>query len=143
MPHKTCIIFVGNSNVWIEARKFVWKAFEKNEFETNIYDRTYGGKEKEVDESMSVDIAVKATELQIEADLIAKHFSNPKATEKKDKTTFVVITGGERDIMPAVKYVLECNIRVELWGWKSGISQAYLDLAAINALLSVYLLDSK
>lgn len=187
------MIFVDDSNVWIEAQKFaasgnshmpklqdsdrdprlridigklverlrrnrtqgpsflygsrpppndsVWKAFEKNKFETNIYDRAYGGKEKEVDNAMSVDIATKATELWTEAEFIAKHFRDPKATEKKDKTTFVVITG-DRDILPAVKRVLECKIRVELWGWKSGISRAYLDLAAINGLLSVHLLDS-
>jgi hypothetical protein len=193
MPGETCMIFVDDSNVWIEAQKFaasgnshmpklqdsdrdprlridigrlverlrrnrtqgpsylygsrpppndsVWNAFEKNKFETNIYDRAYGGKEKEVDNSMSVDIAAKATELQTEAEFMARHFSDPRATEKKDKTTFVVITG-DRDMMPAVKCVLERNICVELWGWKSGISQAYLDLAAINGLLSVHLLDS-
>ncbi|KAG7289887.1 hypothetical protein NEMBOFW57_006264 [Staphylotrichum longicolle] len=193
MPGETCMIFVDDSNVWIEAQKFaasgnshmpklqdsdrdprlridigrlverlrgnrtqgpsflygsrpppndsVWKAFEKNKFETNIYDRAFGGKEKEVDNSMSVDMAAKATELRIEAEFMAKHFGDPKATEKRNKTTFVVITG-DRDMMPAVKRVLEFKIRVELWGWKSGISQAYLDLAAFNSLLSVHLLDS-
>ena len=119
----------------------VWKAFEKNKFETKIYDRAYGGKDKEVENSMSADMAAEATELQTEAELMAKHFGDPTATEKKDKTTFVVITG-DLDIIPAVKRVLECKIRVELWAWKSGISQAYLDLAAINGLLSVHLLDS-
>ncbi|KAH6843166.1 hypothetical protein B0I37DRAFT_399566 [Chaetomium sp. MPI-CAGE-AT-0009] len=193
MPGETCMIFVDDSNVWIEAQKFaasgnshmpklqdsdrdprlridigklverlrrnrtqgpsflygsrpppndsVWKAFEKNKFETNIYDRAHGGKEKEVDNSMSADMAVKATELRIKAELMAQHFGDPKATETKDRTTFIAITG-DRDMMPAVKRVLECKIRVELWGWKSGISQAYLDLAAINGLLSVHLLDS-
>ncbi|KAH6614599.1 hypothetical protein B0J18DRAFT_485688 [Chaetomium sp. MPI-SDFR-AT-0129] len=192
MPGKTCIIFLDDSNIWIEAQKFaasgnshipnlqdsnrdprlridigklverfqrnrtqgllflyssrpppndsVWKAFKKNKFETNIYDRAYGGKGKEVDNSISADMAVKATELRIKAKLMAKYFGDPKATEKKNKTTFIVIAGN-RDIMPAIKYVLKCKIRVELWGWKSGISQAYLDLAAINSLLSVHLLD--
>lgn len=188
------MIFVDDSNVWIEAQKFaasgnshmpklqdtdrdprlridigklverlrrkgrtqgpsflygsrpppndsVWKAFEKNRFETNIYDRAFGGQEKEVDNSMSVDMATKATELSHEAAFMAKHFGDRKAGEKKDKTTFVVVTG-DRDMMPAVKRVLEYDIRVELWGWKSGISQAYLDLAAIDDLLSVHLLDS-
>lgn len=189
------MIFVDDSNVWIEAQKFaasgnshmpkledsdrdprlridigklakrllrhegrtqgpsflygsrpppndsVWKAFEKNKFETNIYDRTLGGKEKEVDNSMSVDMATKATELSHEAAFMAKHFGDRKAREKKDRTTFVVITG-DRDMMPAVKRVLGYGIRVELWAWKSGISQAFLDLAAIDDLLSVHLLDS-
>jgi hypothetical protein len=187
------MIFVDDSNVWIEAQKFaasgnshmpklqdsdrdprlridigklverllcnrtqgpsflygsrpppndsVWKAFEKKNFETNIYDRAYGGKEKEVDNSMSVDMAAKATELRIEAEFMAKHLGDLEATEMKDKTTFVVITG-DRDMMPAVRRVLEYKIRVELWGWKSGISQAYLDLAANDGLLSVRQLDS-
>ncbi|KAK4141934.1 uncharacterized protein C8A04DRAFT_30485 [Dichotomopilus funicola] len=87
----------------------VWKAFEKNKFETNIYDRAHGGKEKEVDNSMSVDMATKATDLRIRAEVMA----DPEATEKKDNTTFVAITG-DRDMMPAVKRVLECGIRVEL-----------------------------
>ncbi|SPQ27155.1 c27ae5fa-a1b4-4fef-aa14-690be1f76c3d [Thermothielavioides terrestris] len=156
MPRETCMIFIDDSNVWIEAQKFVasgnshmpklqdsdrdprlridigklverllrnrtqglsflygsrpppndsvWKAFEKNKFETNIYDRAYGGKEKEVDNSMLVDIATKATELSMEAKLLAKH-GDPKAIEKKDNTTFVVITG-DRDLMPAVECVL-------------------------------------
>ena len=88
----------------------VWKAFEKNKFETNIYDRAHGGKEKEVDNSMSVDMATKATDLRIRAEVMA----DPEATEKRDNTTFVAITG-DRDMMPAVKRVLECRIRVELW----------------------------
>jgi hypothetical protein len=161
MPSETYMIFVADSNLWVEAQKFgpsgnshtysplflyssrpppynsVWDAFKKNKFENNIYDRTYGGGEKEVDESMSVDMVVKATELQIEAEFMAKHFNDPKATKKKDRTTFVIIKGN-RDIMPAVKHVLRCKIGVALCGWKSGISQVYLDLAATNSLLSVY-----
>jgi hypothetical protein len=118
----------------------VWKTFEKNKFETNIYDRTHGGNEKGANKSIAVDIATKATELQIEAEFIAKYFGDAKATKKEDKTTFII--AGNRNMMPAVKHVLKCKIRVELWGWKSGISQVYLDLAAINGLLLVHLLDS-
>ncbi|KAB5515377.1 hypothetical protein GE09DRAFT_1160232 [Coniochaeta sp. 2T2.1] len=113
----------------------VWEAFPRNTTETNIYDRDHGGKEKEVDNSMSVGMTRNATELRVEAKY------NPEAAEKKDKTTFVVVTG-DRDMMPAVKSVLECNIRVELWGWKSGIAKVYLDLSANNDLLSVHWLDS-
>ncbi|KAK3291974.1 uncharacterized protein B0H64DRAFT_408550 [Chaetomium fimeti] len=184
---ETCMIFVDDSNVWIEAQKFaasgnshmpklqdsdrdprlridigklvgrllrnrtqggsflygsrpppndsVWKAFEKKKFETSIYDRAYNGKEKGVDNAMSVEMTDKATELRVEAKYTAQ------TAAEKDKTTFVVITG-DRDMMPAVERVLKCKIRVELWGWRSGISQAYLDLAATDGLLSVYLLDS-
>ncbi len=193
MASETCMIFIDDSNVWIEAQKFaasgnshmpklqdsdrdprlridigklvarlrrnrtqgpsflygsrpppndsVWKAFEKNKFKTNIYDRAYGGKEKEVDNSMSVGITREATRLSVKAELMAEHLGDPKATEMKDKTTFVVITG-DRDMMPAVESALQDKIRVELWGWKSGISRAYLDLAAMNGLLSVHRLDS-
>jgi len=89
---------------------------------------------------MLVDMATKATEQRFQAEFRAKHLGDPKAAEKIRKTTFVVITG-DRDMMPAVKRVLESNIRVELWGWKSGMSQ-YLDLAVTNSLLTEYRLDS-
>ena len=118
----------------------VWEAFKKNKFETNIYDRADGGKEKDVENSMLVDMATKATEQRFQAEFRAKHLGDPKAAEKIRKTTFVVITG-DRGMMPAVKRVLESNIRVELWGWKSGMSQ-YLDLAVTNSLLTEYRLDS-
>jgi len=90
---------------------------------------------------MLVDMATKATEQRFQAEFRAKHLGDPKAAEKSRKTTFAVITG-DRDMMPAVKRVLESNIRVELWGWKSDMSQAYLDLAVTNSLLTVYRLDS-
>jgi len=106
----------------------VWEDFERN-------NRDYGRIEKVVDNSMPVRIAQKATELRVKAKY------DPKAAEKKDKTTFIVITEG-RNIMPAVKVVLKCNIRVELWGWKSDIAKAYFDLAANDGLLSIYCLDS-
>ncbi|KAK0620749.1 hypothetical protein B0T14DRAFT_522075 [Immersiella caudata] len=193
MSTETCMIFVDDSNVWIEAQKFaasgnshmpklqdsnrdprlridigklvetlrrkggqnriqgpsflygsrpppndsVWKAWEKNKFETNIYDRALSGKEKEVDNSMSVEMTFKASELQFKS----KHLAGSKGAGEKGRTIFVVITG-DRDMMPAVKFVLKCGIRVELWGWKSGISQAFVDLAASDGLLSVNLLDS-
>lgn len=185
------MIFVDDSNVWIEAQKFaasgnshmpklkdndrdprlrinigslverlckdraqgpsflygsrpppndtVWKAWEKNKFETNIYDRAHGGKEKEVDNSMSVDMTEKATELRIEAEMGLK-LGDPKPKQRKDNTTFVVITG-DRDMMPAVKKVLKWNIRVELWAWKSGISQEYLKLEELEGMLSVKYLN--
>ncbi|KAB5511377.1 hypothetical protein GE09DRAFT_1272226 [Coniochaeta sp. 2T2.1] len=187
MSRGECMIFVDDSNLWIEAQKFatsgnshmpklqdsdrdprlridigklveslrrkhrtqgpsflydsrpppndsVWESFARNNTETNIYDRDHSGKENEVDNSISVGMTRNATELRVEAKY------NPKAAEKKDKTSFIVVTG-DRDIMPAVKSVLECNIRVELWGWKSGIANEFLDLAANDDLLSVHWLD--
>ncbi len=154
------MIFIDESNVWIGAQKF---AASGNTHDSNrdprlridigklverlSHNRTqgplflYSSRPPPKNKSMSVDIAMKATELQIEAEFMAKHFGDFKATKEKDKTTFVVVTG-DRDIMPAIKCMLEYEIRVELWAWKSGISQVYLDLAAINSLLSVHLLDS-
>ena len=184
------MIFVDDSNVWIEAQKFaasgnshmpklqdadhdprlridigwlverlrknriqgpsflygsrpppndsVWEAWKKYKFETNIYDRDNKGKEKEVDNSMSTDMSEKATELRVMAEL-----GDRSAREKRDNTTFVVITG-DRDMLPAVKKILlRCGIRVELWAWKAGISNEYLKLQAENGgQFSVRLLDS-
>ncbi len=173
------MIFIDDSNVWIEAQKFVASGnshipklqdsnrdprlridigklverLSRNRTQgplflyssrlplENKFDRAYSSKEKRVDNFMSVDIATEATELQTKAKFMAKHCSDFKATKEKDKTIFIVVTNN-RNMRPAIKRVLECEIRVELWAWKSGISQVYLDLAAINSLLSVHLLDS-
>ncbi|KAM7195051.1 hypothetical protein V8F33_006920 [Rhypophila sp. PSN 637] len=190
MSRETCMIFIDDSNVWIEAQKFaasgnshmpkledterdprlridigklveslrknriqgpsflygfrpppndsVWEAFQ-NKFETNIYDRAIqSGKEKEVDNSMSADMTEKATELRVGAEK-----GDWKDKEKKANTTFVVITG-DRDMLSAVKKILfKCQIRVELWAWKSNISSEYLKLLSDNSdLFSLNLLDS-
>ncbi|OCT44644.1 hypothetical protein CLCR_05915 [Cladophialophora carrionii] len=111
----------------------VWNAFEKYKFKTKIYDRAHG-KEKEVDNSMATDLSSEATALRVWAEVSLRH------AQKKANTTFVVVTG-DRDLLPPIKRVLECKIRVEVWAWKSGISTEYLKLTADNGLLSVYYLD--
>ncbi|KAJ9612440.1 hypothetical protein H2200_004037 [Cladophialophora chaetospira] len=182
---ETCMFFVDDSNIWIEAQKFaasgnshmpkltdsdrdprlridvgklidvprngrsqgpsflygsrpppndtVWKAFEKFRFNTKIYDRARG-KEKEVDNSMATDLSSKATELKIRAEYDLGY------KQHKANTTFVAITG-DRDILPPIKQVLNCNIRVELWAWQSGISTEYLKLKSNDGLFSVHYLD--
>ncbi|KPM42970.1 hypothetical protein AK830_g3589 [Neonectria ditissima] len=111
----------------------VWKAFEKFQFQTKIYDRAWG-KEKEVDNSMATDLSSKATELRVGAKY------DPRVKQQLENTTFVVITG-DRDMLPPIKRVLECNIRVELWAWESGISTEYLKLNDWAGLLSVNYLN--
>ncbi|KAK7432271.1 hypothetical protein QQZ08_001216 [Neonectria magnoliae] len=184
-PTETCMFFVDDSNIWIEAQKFaasgnshipkltdadrdprlridvgklvdtlrkdrsqgssflygsrpppndsVWNAFEKFKFQTKIYDRAHG-KEKEVDSSMATDLSSEATELRVGAkfDLEVK--------QKLARTTFVTITG-DRDMLPPVKQVLKCNIRVELWAWESGMSNEYLKLSYQDGLLSIHYLN--
>ncbi|EXK24131.1 hypothetical protein FOMG_19129 [Fusarium oxysporum f. sp. melonis 26406] len=103
----------------------VWEAFKKCKFQTKIYDRSRG-KEKEVDHSMAADLAFHAAKLD----------DKPE----KVNTTFVVITG-DRDMLPPIKVVLGCGIRVELWAWKSGVSREFLKLSALEPLLSVKCLD--
>ncbi|KAK1959773.1 hypothetical protein LY78DRAFT_725000 [Colletotrichum sublineola] len=177
-----CLLFVDDSNVWIEAQKFaasgnthmpkladgdrdprlridigklvntlcngrnqcqsyiygsrpppndlVWDQYKKCRFKTKIYDRGANGKEKEVDNSMAVDMSEEAVELRTSA-----RFSS-HATQKKDRTIFIVITG-DRDMLPAVKKVLRCGIRVELWEWDSGMAKEYLKERNNNILLSV------
>ncbi|KAK4197715.1 hypothetical protein QBC40DRAFT_285078 [Triangularia verruculosa] len=182
-----CLLFVDDSNVWIEAQKFaasgnsympklndddhdprlrinigklaetlcngrtqvdsylygsrpppndsVWDQYNKRGFKTKIYNRGSNGKEKEVDNSMAVDLTENAVELRADA----KH--DPVAKEKKDRTIFIVITG-DRDLLPAVRTVLRSGIRVEQWGWRSGMAQEYLAERNDNALLSVKFLDN-
>jgi hypothetical protein len=108
--------------------------FEKFKFRTKIFDRAHG-KEKEVDNSMATDLSSEATELRVSAKY------EPKAKQRKVNTIFVVVTG-DRDMLPAVRKVLECDIRVELWAWESGMSKEYWKLDSQNGLLSVNFLDS-
>lgn len=181
-----CLLFIDDSNVWIEAQKFavygnprmpkfadgdrdprlridigklvntlcrgrnqrksniygsrpppndlVWEQYEKWNFETKIYDRGANGKEKEVDNSMAVDLSGEAVELHVSAKY------NADAKRRKDRTVFVVITG-DRDLLPAVKKVLHHGFPVELWGWKLGIARDYLRERNDNGLLSVKFLD--
>ncbi|TPX07077.1 uncharacterized protein E0L32_010972 [Thyridium curvatum] len=183
---ETCMFFIDDSNIWIEAQKFaasgnshmpkltdsdrdprlridvgklidtlrkdrvqgrsflygsrpppndsVWKAYEKFRFQTKIYDRSQGGKEKEVDNSMATDLSSEATELSIRAEY------DPKVMKQKNETVFVAITG-DRDMLPAIKKVLKHEIRVELWAWRSGISKDYQRLSYDNSLLSVEFMD--
>ncbi|KAK2037737.1 hypothetical protein LZ31DRAFT_480417, partial [Colletotrichum somersetense] len=88
-----------------------------------------------LDNSMAVDLSEEAVELKISS----KYDLNAK--QRKDRTVFIVITG-DRDMLPAVRKVLECGIRVELWGWKSGMAKEYLKERNGNALLSVNFLDN-
>ncbi|KAK2760160.1 hypothetical protein FQN54_002226 [Arachnomyces sp. PD_36] len=185
-PAETCVFFVDDSNIWIEAQKFaasgksympklvdsefdprlridvgnlirelcrnriqgasflygsrpppndlVWEMFEKFKFRTKIFDRAHN-KEKEVDNSMSADMSSEATELRVDAKY------DPVIKQQKANTTFVAITG-DRDMLPAVRKVLACNIRVELWAWRSGMSKEYWKLDSQDGLLSVNFLDS-
>ncbi|KAK0653848.1 hypothetical protein QBC41DRAFT_61146 [Cercophora samala] len=182
-----CLLFVDDSNVWIEAQKFaasgnshmpkltgrdhdprlrinigklvntlcsgrtqrqsyiygsrpppndmVWKQYEKFKFQTKIYDRSSQGKEKEVDNSMSADMTEEAVDLRASAKY------DKAAEETKKRTVFIVITG-DRDMLPPIRKVLKCGIRVELWGWKSGMAKEYLKERNTNDCLSVNFLDN-
>lgn len=112
----------------------VWQAFERHEFKTNIFDRSYGGKEKQVDSSMVMDITKIATRLQMRAE------SDLNIKAELENTVFIVITG-DRDLLPPIELVLDCKIHVELWAWRDGISKEYFKLDAKNGRLSINLLD--
>lgn len=182
-----CLLFVDDSNVWIEAQKFaasgnshmpkltdgdrdprlrinigrlvntlcdgriqrqsyiygsrpppndlVWDQYKKCSFKTKIYDRAANGREKEVDNSMSADMTEEAIDLRA----VAKF--DQAVEEQKKRTVFIVITG-DRDMLPAIRKVLGCGIRVELWGWNSGMAREYLRERNTNGRLSVKFLDN-
>lgn len=110
----------------------VLEEYSKFNFQSKIYDR-YHGAEKEVDTSMAADLGYEAAKLTFEA----KPWN---VRQQKANTTFVITTG-DRDMLPPIKKVLDCGIRVELWAWKSGTSSDYLKLQSQNPLLSVRYLD--
>ncbi|KAH8169278.1 hypothetical protein LIA77_11404 [Sarocladium implicatum] len=115
----------------------VWAAFGKHNFEVHIFDKSLKNKEKEVDTEMAADLVEKATELRVGAK------SSHKIGEEKKNSVFVVITG-DRDMIPPIKRVLTADIRVELWGWRSGISKDYYRLRAeYPELMSVNHLETE
>ncbi|RSL91045.1 hypothetical protein CDV31_015566 [Fusarium ambrosium] len=54
---------------------------------------------------------------------------------------FVIVTG-DRDMRPAVKKIIDCGYKVNVWSWKGVLSKAYRDLEQKRAgRLKVHLLD--
>ena len=104
-----------NDSVWIAA-------MQKN-FKVQIFERAGGveyGREKEVDNAMTVAITEWATRFTYDQDL--------RSQIEKDSVAFVVVTG-DRDMNPAVrKATIERQIRVELWAWKDSIATVYKQL---------------
>ena len=101
-----------NDSVWIAA-------MQKN-FKVQIFERAGGveyGREKEVDNAMTVAITEWATRFTYDQDL--------QSQIERDSVAFVVVTG-DRDMNPAVrKATIERQIRVELWAWKDSIATVY------------------
>ncbi|KAK4175165.1 hypothetical protein QBC36DRAFT_291756 [Triangularia setosa] len=165
IENEECLLFVDDSNVWIEAQKSAASGIShmpkltdgdhdprlrinmvklvntlcngqiQCHFKTKIYDRGANGKEKEVDNSMSSDLIEEAVELRVSAKFRAED------KQRKHRTVFIVITG-DRDMLPAVRKVLARDIRVELWGWNSGMVNEYLKERNNNPLFSVKFLDT-
>uniref|UniRef100_A0A8H7N6J8 NYN domain-containing protein n=1 Tax=Bionectria ochroleuca TaxID=29856 RepID=A0A8H7N6J8_BIOOC len=182
--NENCMIFVGDSNVWIEAQKFaasgksrlpkledcdqdpryrvnigklvsrisngrsvegaflygsrpppndaVWNSYERFGFKVNVYNRANDGKEKQVDSSMATDISRQATKLEVGAKY------DEEIKQQLNNMTFIVVSG-DRDMLPPIIATLECGIPVEVWAWKSGISNEHKRREGGN--LRVYYLD--
>ena len=60
--------------------------------------------------------------------------------DHKDDTTFIIVTG-DRDFKSPVEGVMEEGVKVELWGWKHGISIQYRKLANESSLFTLNTLD--
>ncbi|KAM0276405.1 hypothetical protein ACHAQH_006757, partial [Verticillium albo-atrum] len=115
----------------------VWAAFKRFDFELHIFDKNLKNKEKEVDTEMAADIVERATELRVGAK------NDKNMSNAKENSIFVVITG-DRDMIPPIRKVLSADIRVELWGWRSGIAKDYYRLCSeYPGLLSVNHLESE
>lgn len=86
----------------------VWNAAKKMNFVVQIFKRSGGGKEKEVDVTMSSDITEQIFEL--------KHDTNPDT-----ECIFVIVTG-DRDLKTPISKALKHDIPVELWSWEQSLS---------------------
>ena len=129
-------LVVGNRSV-VEAHLYgskpppndsVWKAARERNYVVKVFDRAGGiprGREKEVDMAMGVDITKAACKCE---------------QDHKDDTTFIIVTG-DRDFKSPVEGVMEEGVKVELWGWKHGISIQYRKLANESSLFTLNTLD--
>ena len=98
----------------------MWSAAREKNFKVRLFERAGGveyGREKEVDNAMTVAITEWATRFTYDQDL--------QSQIERDSVAFVVVTG-DRDMNPAVrKATIERQIRVELWAWKDSIATVY------------------
>ena len=104
----------------------VWNAARKRNFKVQIFKRSAGGKEKEVDVTMSSDITEQVLEL--------KHAN-------MDTDYIFVIVTGDRDLKSPIVKVLERRVPVELWSWEQGLSREFRVMANTNDFLKVFKLD--
>ena len=66
---------------------------------------------------------------------------SPEAASEKEDAVFVIVSGS-RNLIPAVRIVLEYGIPVELWTWKANFSRKYIDLYQdYQSLLSIHVFD--
>ena len=104
----------------------VWNAARKMNFEVQIFKRSAGGKEKEVDVAMSSEIVEQVLEL--------------KLTNVDTDCVFVIVTG-DRDLKTPIEKVLKRSVPVELWSWEQGLSREFRVMANTEKFLTVFKLD--
>ena len=104
----------------------VWNAARKMNFEVQIFKRSAGGKEKEVDVAMSAEIVEQVLEL--------------KYTNVDTDCVFVIVTG-DRDLKTPIEKVLKKSVPIELWSWEQGLSREFRVMANTEKFLTVFKLD--
>ena len=105
----------------------VWEAAKKKNFVVKIFQRSYKGKEKEVDVTMSSDITEQVMELK---------FGNQDISDP----VFVIVTG-DRDLRTPISKALMLKYSVELWSWEQSLSREFRLMANTEECLTVRILD--
>ena len=105
----------------------VWEAARKKNFNVKIFQRSFRGKEKEVDVTMSSDITEQVMELKYSQ----QNISDP---------VFVIVTG-DRDLKTPISKALKQCFSVELWSWNQSLSREFRLMANTQKGLTVKLLD--
>ena len=105
----------------------VWKAARKHNFEVKTFQRSGGGREKEVDVAMTSDIL--------------ENLYKQIYTETKENTVFIAVTG-DRDLKTPIEKALDNGIPVELWSWEQAMARAFCKLANTHKLFTASTLDS-
>jgi uncharacterized LabA/DUF88 family protein len=99
----------------------VWNAARKMNFKVQVFERSCGGKEKEVDVAMASDITEQVVELNyIDTDCV-----------------FVIVTG-DRDLKRPIDKVLKRSVPVELWSWERSLSREFRLMANTEKFLKVF-----
>lgn len=129
-----CLHVYGSSGSADGASRAMLQSLRGAGANVHVFERSSRGREKEVDQALTVDLVADATRLSVLAEL-------DEAVARLKAATLMVVLSGDRDMRPAVRRVLSYGIRVRLCAFSSSLAVEYRQLAAEEPLFEVLELD--